>query len=578
MNVEGARLARQAADEVGGRFVAGLARAAQRHALALPEGRRPVVPRGHLRPGRRRRTPSRSAASREGGVDLLLIETIFDTLNAKAAIAAARDVAPRAAALDLGHDRRPLRPDALRPDGRGVLELDRARQAADRRRQLLARRQGDAAARGRARRGSPTRTRAPTRTPACRTRSAATTSSRTTPPSCSREFAERRLRQHRRRLLRHDARPHRAIAAAVDGQAPRTGPEAPARPAVQRPRAVRDRAGHRLRDDRRAHERDRLGALPPADRGGRPPGRGRRRARAGARRREPARREHGRRPARQRAGDDDVPQPDRDRARGGPDPDHGRQLALLGARGRAEVRAGQGHRQLDQPQGGRGVVPRAGPADPPLRRRRRRDGLRRAGPGGHRRAQGRDLRPRVRPARRRRLGARGHRLRPERARGRDRHRGAQRLRQGVHRGAAADQGALPGLADQRRHLQPLVLVPRQRRRPRGDALGLPLPRDPGRPGHGHRQRRPARRLRGHPGRPARARRGRALRPAPRRHRPAGRVRRDGAGRRRRSASSTSPGARRRSRSGSRTRSCTAIVDFIEEDTEEARQQPRGRST
>ena len=31
---------------------------------------------------------------REGGADLLLIETIFDTLNAKAAIAAAKDVAP----------------------------------------------------------------------------------------------------------------------------------------------------------------------------------------------------------------------------------------------------------------------------------------------------------------------------------------------------------------------------------------------------------------------------------------------------------------------------------------------------
>ena len=30
----------------------------------------------------------------EGGVDVLLIETIFDTLNAKAAIAAAKDVAP----------------------------------------------------------------------------------------------------------------------------------------------------------------------------------------------------------------------------------------------------------------------------------------------------------------------------------------------------------------------------------------------------------------------------------------------------------------------------------------------------
>jgi 5-methyltetrahydrofolate--homocysteine methyltransferase len=34
------------------------------------------------------------AALAEGGVDLLLIETIFDTLNAKAAIAAAREVAP----------------------------------------------------------------------------------------------------------------------------------------------------------------------------------------------------------------------------------------------------------------------------------------------------------------------------------------------------------------------------------------------------------------------------------------------------------------------------------------------------
>src|SRR5207244_2372492 len=33
-------------------------------------------------------------ALRDGGVDLLLIETVFDTLNAKAAIVAARDVAP----------------------------------------------------------------------------------------------------------------------------------------------------------------------------------------------------------------------------------------------------------------------------------------------------------------------------------------------------------------------------------------------------------------------------------------------------------------------------------------------------
>ena len=30
----------------------------------------------------------------EGGIDVLLVETIFDTLNAKAAIAAAREIAP----------------------------------------------------------------------------------------------------------------------------------------------------------------------------------------------------------------------------------------------------------------------------------------------------------------------------------------------------------------------------------------------------------------------------------------------------------------------------------------------------
>ena len=261
-----------------------------------------------------------------------------------------------------------------------------------------------------------------------------------------------------------------------------------------------------------------------ADRGRRLPGRGRDRARAGARRREPARREHGRRPARLGAGDDDLPQPDRDRAGGRAAADHGRQLALVGDRGRAPLRPGQGHRQLDQPQGGGGGLPRACAHGARLRRGDRRDGLRRGGAGGHRRAQGGDLRARLPAARRGRLPARGHDLRPERARGRDGDRGAQRVREGVHRGAAADQGALPRREDQRRHLQPLVLVPRQRRRARGDALGLPLPRDPGGPRHGHRQRRPADGLRGHPAGAARARRGRPPQPPPRRDGAAGRVR------------------------------------------------------
>ena len=159
-------------------------------------------------------------------------------------------------------------------------------------------------------------------------------------------------------------------------------------------------------------------------------------------------------------------------------------------------------------------VPRAGPAHPGARRRRGGDGVRRAGPGGHHRAQGGDLRPGLRPAHPAgRVRRRGHHLRPQRARGRHRHRRAQRLREGVHRRAAADQAALPGRPDQRRHLQPVVLVPRERCGARGHALGVPLPRGPGRAGHGHRQRRPARGLPGHSGRPAGTGRGRAVRPA-----------------------------------------------------------------
>ena len=54
----------------------------------------------------------------DGGADLLLVETIFDTLNAKAALFAHRDVLRargRAAAGDrLGHDHRRVRPHAVR--------------------------------------------------------------------------------------------------------------------------------------------------------------------------------------------------------------------------------------------------------------------------------------------------------------------------------------------------------------------------------------------------------------------------------------------------------------------------------
>ena len=434
---------RRAARAAGGRRAPArlrgrLDRADERHALAVAARRRPAPTARHVRPaprGVRRADPRRCV---EGGVDLLLIETIFDTLNAKAAIAAARDVARRAAAVGLVHDRSTAAgaPSPARRSRRSGRR--RARRAADRRRQLLARRDGDAPV---PRRPRPRRA------------------------TCTSLLPERRPAERVRRL-RRAARRH---AAAASASSPRPGSSTSSAAAAARRRSTCAAIAARSRDwprgvSRATHARPRFSGLEPfeirpdtgfvmvgertnvtgsarfrrlieaddyqdARRG---------RARAGARRRQPPRREHGRRPARLRAGDDHVPQPARHRAGGRAAPGHGRQLALVGDRGRPQVHPGQGDRQLDQPQGGRGGVPREGARDPPLRRRRRRDGLRRAGPGGHRRAQGGDLRARLRPAHRaRRLPARGHHLRPQHPRGRDRDRGARRLREGVHRVAAA---------------------------------------------------------------------------------------------------------------------------------------------
>jgi methionine synthase I (cobalamin-dependent) len=60
----------------------------------------------------------------EGGADILMVETIFDTLNAKAALFAIDDVFESIGALagdDLGHDHRRLRAHPVRPDRGSVL-------------------------------------------------------------------------------------------------------------------------------------------------------------------------------------------------------------------------------------------------------------------------------------------------------------------------------------------------------------------------------------------------------------------------------------------------------------------------
>ncbi|MEU7904952.1 methionine synthase [Actinoplanes sp. NPDC049118] len=93
MNVQGARLARQAADEVGGRFVAGSVGPLNVTLSLSPRVEDPAYRAVDFDQVRAAYAEQISALA-EGGVDLLLIETIFDTLNAKAAIAAAREVAP----------------------------------------------------------------------------------------------------------------------------------------------------------------------------------------------------------------------------------------------------------------------------------------------------------------------------------------------------------------------------------------------------------------------------------------------------------------------------------------------------
>ncbi|WIM98304.1 methionine synthase [Actinoplanes oblitus] len=93
MNIQGARLARQAADEFGGRFVAGSVGPLNVTLSLSPRVDEPAY-RAVTFDQVKAAYAEQIAALAEGGVDLLLIETIFDTLNAKAAIAAAKEVAP----------------------------------------------------------------------------------------------------------------------------------------------------------------------------------------------------------------------------------------------------------------------------------------------------------------------------------------------------------------------------------------------------------------------------------------------------------------------------------------------------
>ena len=93
MNLQGVRLARQAADEAGGKFVAGSVGPLNVTLSLSPKVDDPAY-RAVTFDQVKAAYAEQIAALAEGGVDLLLIETVFDTLNAKAAVAAAHEVAP----------------------------------------------------------------------------------------------------------------------------------------------------------------------------------------------------------------------------------------------------------------------------------------------------------------------------------------------------------------------------------------------------------------------------------------------------------------------------------------------------
>ena len=238
MNVAGARIAREAAGP--DRFVAGSV-----GPLNITLSLSPRVDD----PGYRTHTFDQVVETyaeqirglADGGVDLLLIETIFDTLNAKAAIVAAREVAPQlplwisVTIVDLSG--RTLSGQTID----GVLDVDRARRPADRRRQLRARRARDAPVRRRALadRILP-HLRASERRPAERVRRLRRDAGRHV--GAAARVRARRLPQHRRILLRVDARAHEGDRRRRARPRAACGPAAAALAAVQRPRAVRDRA------------------------------------------------------------------------------------------------------------------------------------------------------------------------------------------------------------------------------------------------------------------------------------------------------------------------------------------------
>ena len=272
LNHAGATLAREAAqlaekEDGRRRFVAGALGPTNRTASISPDVSNPgfrAISFDQLREA----YGEQVAGLIDGGADLLLIETIFDTLNAKAAIYAIAEVCDerghRRAGDDLRHHHRPLRPPAVGADAGGVLEFGAARQSGHHRAQLRARRQRNARAYRRAR---PPRRHLRLRLSECRPAERIRLLRRK--PGihgrAARRIRRRRSGQCRRRLLRHHARAHRGDRQGGGRQdAARRSPKCRGSCGC-RGWSLHAHAGNSVRQCRRAHQRHRLGQIPQAD-------------------------------------------------------------------------------------------------------------------------------------------------------------------------------------------------------------------------------------------------------------------------------------------------------------------------
>ncbi len=140
INLAAAKIARECADAWTAktpdkpRFVAGALGPTNRTATISPDVNDPGLSQRDRSTSWSRRTREAVDGLVDGGVDLLLVETVFDTLNAKAALFAIDAVFRRArdalAGHRVGHDHRRLRAHVVRPDDRkrsGIRCATRAR-------------------------------------------------------------------------------------------------------------------------------------------------------------------------------------------------------------------------------------------------------------------------------------------------------------------------------------------------------------------------------------------------------------------------------------------------------------------